>query len=130
MKHLLALGTLLVLALLLTPGSGPSSAQEMAKNKAEEKPEWKSVSPGVWKTDLGEGQPEIAILRLSDDDYKELVKNPKSFLDSRHVFRHKLNKAEAVGDDPPPTGGGWIVIATHTPNSTSSYVAWPAPNQP
>jgi hypothetical protein len=53
-------------------------------------PEWKAIEPGVrvfrlWES-VGPAQPQIAVLQLSSEKYKELRKNVKAFLDSRNIF--------------------------------------------
>lgn len=125
----IAICGLLVFSLLLIGASGFLVAQEQTKRAQKEKsPTWTEVAPGVWRTELGTDEPDIAVLRLSDQEYKEFFKDPKKYFNSHHVFPKEVNKAEGAGDDPPPTGAGWIVVATHVPYSTATYVSWPAPS--
>jgi hypothetical protein len=122
----IAIRGLLVLSLLLTGASAFPSAQEAKPSQQEKQPVWTQIAPGQWRTELGTDEPDLAVLRLSDQEYKEFFKDPKEYFNSHHIFPKKVNKAEAAGDDPPPTGAGWIVMATHTPYSTATYVIWPA----
>lgn len=124
----IATGTLLFLSLLLMRASGFLSAQEAKPSAPAKQPAWTQIASGLWRTELGPGEPDIAVLRLSDDEYKEFFKDPKGYFNTHHVFPKNVNKAKAAGDDPPPTQSGWIVVAIHTPYSTSHYVSWPVPN--
>lgn len=123
----IAIGSALVLCLLLMLASGFLPAQEAKPSQQEKQPVWTKIATGQWRTELGTDEPDIAVLRLSDEEYKEFFKDPKEYFNSHHTFPKKVNKAEAAGEDPPPTGAGWIVVATHTPYSTATYVSWPAP---
>jgi hypothetical protein len=125
----IVLGSTVFLSLLFVLASGLLLAQEETKRAQQEKPPtWTQVTPGIWRTELGTGEPDIAVLRLSDEEYKEFFKDPKQYFNSHHVFPKPVNKAEESGEDPPPTGAGWIVVATHNPYSTATYVSWPAPS--
>ena len=90
-------------------------------------PRWESLAQGQWKTALGADYPEIAILHLSDGDYKKFSANPKQFIDDRHILAAKINKVVAGEVLPGPAGCSWHIIIIHTPNSTLTYVAWPDP---
>jgi hypothetical protein len=121
---------LFVFSLLLACAGGFLSARDRQQSKPstpKKEPTWTQIAPDQWRTELDTGEPDIAVLRLSDAEYKEFFKAPKDYFNDHHVFPKKVNKAEAAGEDPPPTATGWIVVGVHTPYSTVSYVAWPEP---
>src|SRR5271155_114474 len=98
--------------------------------QSQNDPRWEAVEKDQWRTRLGADYPEIAILQLSDDEYKKFSANPKQYVDDRHILAAKINKVVA-GEILPGRGGlSWHVIIIHTPNSTMTYVAWPGPKHP
>jgi hypothetical protein len=81
---------------------------------------WKTIEPGVrlfrlWVS-TGPEQPQIAILRLSSEKYRELRKNVKAFLDSRDIFFESVRPGAALTEMLKPPGkysGEWIVAIIH-----------------
>ncbi len=132
MKRTTTLG-LLVSCLLFLLAGGLGFAQDAAKKaapKAAEKkprsPKWETLADGIqvlrlWNT-TGPESPEIAMLRLSEDEYKEFDKDPKKYINDRFpkIFPEKVNdvfivripryaKPKAKGSD------DMIVTLSHQP---------------
>ncbi|MHB8411953.1 MAG: hypothetical protein ACYDDI_08400 [Candidatus Acidiferrales bacterium] len=77
-----------------------------------------------WKKSLGPGQPEIAVLRLADEEYKEFAKGPINYLEERRVFKAQLNRVVRCGVKPNTKSAAWWLVIEHVPESTAFYIAW------
>jgi len=83
-------------------------------------PEWKTIEPGVrvlrlWDS-IGPLQPQVAILQLSSEKYKELRKNVKAFLDSRNIFFESVRPGAKLTQMLKPSkkyAGEWTVAGIH-----------------
>jgi hypothetical protein len=93
--------------------------------------EWRQLASDVWKTDLGEGFPEVAILRMSDEEFRKFHSSARfaqSYIDKHKYLKRKLIKFKFVsvvgrrGSKKP-----WCLILTHTPESTANLIAWQGP---
>lgn len=122
-------GMLLVSLLLFLQGRGPSFAQEAAQQKPAG-PSWQTLSDHQWKTDLGGEQPEVLILRMSNDEFEKFhasKKAAKAYIDATGFLKRKLinvvfcDIVKHKGDEE------WFVILTHTTHSTATVVAWQIP---
>jgi hypothetical protein len=103
-------------------------------------PKWEKPENGLeilrlWQTSGLPKEPQIAILRLSDDEYSELQKSFTHFLENENVFgtglklhgvswvdlsetRTKEEKEKSkTGADP------WIVVVVHTKYCTTATVS-------
>ncbi len=130
MKQFLS-AMLLVSFLLFLQGRAPSFAQEATQQKVPA-PSWQTLSEGAWKTDLGVDQPEVVILRLSNEEFGKFhasKKAAKDYIDDHHFLKRKLIKVVFCDVQPAKDGHGWIVIVTHTAHSTAAIVAWQIPNE-
>jgi hypothetical protein len=82
--------------------------------------EWKTLKPGVqvlrlWDT-IGPEQPQIAILRLTSERYKELQKDLKAFVDSYDIFRETVRPEPRLTELLRARGeyaGEWTVSCFH-----------------
>jgi hypothetical protein len=86
-----------------------------------------------WRTSLYPKEPEVAILRMPDSEYKTFASNAKAYLDNNHILSAPANGVQATAEacQPPYTtchpGDPWTVIVSHTPNSTVIYMAFERP---
>ncbi len=127
MKRILS-SALVVLFLLFLLPKERSFAQEEAKFKLPPL-EWKMLKEGVSKTDLGPGLPEVAILKVSNDQFKKIHASKaaaRKYLDDQHIFKKKLIKVIFCAVTPNDSDG-WILIVSHTAQSTATIVAWQIP---
>jgi len=82
--------------------------------------EWKTVKPGVqvlrlWET-TGPEQPQIAILQLTSESYKDLQRDLKAFVDGNKIFPEQVRPHPRLTQMlKPPKGytGGWVVTCFH-----------------
>lgn len=126
MKRFL-LAMLLVSFLLCLQGRAPSFAQAPAQQQPPA-PAWQTLSDRAWKTDLGGEQPEVLILKMSNEEFEKFHANKKAamdYIDDHHFLKKKLNKVifcdvlwnkhgESVG---------WDVIIIHNIQSWVTVVA-------
>jgi len=111
MNRLPASGFALVLVLLLL---SPAIAQTSS-------PGWKTLGPGVqalklWEETTGPKQPQIAILQLSSEAYKDLQKDPKAFVDGYMIFGERVRPGASLTEllsAPEGYAGGWAVTCFH-----------------
>jgi hypothetical protein len=91
---------------------------------------WRKLASGAWKTDLGDDLPEVAILRMSDEEFRKFSSSArfaKSYIDRKRYLKRKLIKFAFVSVPRRRRGCIWTVMLTHTPESTGKVVAWPDP---
>lgn len=103
---------------------------------------WKQLSDGVWEakvprysSDATEnGNPEFAVLRLTDDTYAEFQKDHVAFLNKYHVFRKAVRKQdecpEAKAKDEKKAGAFYYLMVPHWPTSTARCQAYPGWSEP
>ena len=130
MKRIIS-SALVVLFLLFLLPKERSFAQEEAKVKLP-KLEWKKLNEGVSKTDLGPGLPEVAILKVSNELFKKIHASKDAamdYLEAQHIFKRKLIKVVFCQVMRSDDGDGWILIASHTSQSTVTIVAWQIPKK-
>jgi len=128
MKRFL-LAMLLVSFLLFSHERTPTFAQEAAKQKLPA-PSWQTLSEGAWKTDLGGEQPEVLILKMSNEEFQKFHASKKAardYIDDHHFLKRKLVKVVFCDIVPDKDGDGWWVIIPHTTHSTAVVVAWQIP---
>jgi len=95
-------------------------------------PEWKTIEPGVrvlrlWES-VGPDQPQVAVLQLSSEKYKELRKNVKAFLDSRNIFFESVRPGAKLTEmlrAPNKYAGEWTVAIIHR-ESKARCAAYPS----
>src|SRR5713226_9924631 len=120
MKRIIS-SALVVLFLLFLLPKERSFAQEEAKVKLP-KLEWKKLNEGVPKTDMGPGLPEVAILKVSNEQFEKIHASKDAamdYLESQHIFKRKLIKVVFCEVTASDDGDGWILIIPHTPRSTA-----------
>ncbi len=137
----IATATVLVSCALSLLASGPTFAQQMATQKKppQRPPGWKTLAEGVevirlWKlVPRQDREPEIAILRLSEERHAELEKAPSEFINKYEIFPKPVDKLEVCprqireriarnGEDT-----RWIVALPHWPDTYSrcaSFQGW------
>ena len=92
---------------------------------------WEKLAEGhevlrVWRQLPPQGtEPEVAILRLSEEKYRKLLASPKEFVNNPQVFDKPVNSMDVhteavgfVGDK-----ATRLLVVMHRPNSTASAVA-------
>ena len=91
------------------------------------KPHWRKLSASAWKTDLGGHLPEVVILALSNEEFRKFhasTKTAKSYIDSRGFLKRKLIKLVFVNMVPTDNGSSWLVVISHTYESTAAVLAY------
>jgi len=83
MKRIANLFFLGLCFLFLLTNVRSSAPDEPEKRQAQ--PKWEMVREGVqvlrlWKTSIGPRKPEIALLRLSDEEYRKFFESPESYI--------------------------------------------------
>ena len=94
--------------------------------------QWQLLQPNVTKTDLGGQLPEVAILTLSNEQFRKIYASKdaaKDYLDSQHIFKRKLVDVVFCDVTASDDGGLWVIIIPHTLHSTASIVAWQIPQK-
>lgn len=94
---------------------------------------WETLAEGLqalrlWEA-IGPDWPQIAILQLSSERYKELQQNAKAFVDKHKIFHQDVQPLERCTElEAPPPGysGSWIVAAPHRLMSRMRCAAFPA----
>ena len=114
-------------------GSGASSEDSAQSSKSRSVLQWERLSSGLevvklWKNaEFGVSNPQIAILRLSDEEYKQFESNTKEYLEKYQIFEGKklnriISKVDLTGKVPysqrskaqPKTGDDpWVVVIDH-----------------
>lgn len=88
---------------------------------------WKKLGKGIqavklWDT-IGPKFPQIVVLRLSKDEYKEFHKNPKNYLNGFKVFgkkpTKKVTRCHLASVKPGKPTAAYMVIAKHEMDCTS-----------
>jgi hypothetical protein len=98
----------------------------MAKRASALSLRWKQTKNG-WITKLGAGRPEIVVLQLTDDEYKQMLKRPKAYFEKLRIFSKKPNKVKFCVTYSGSKGCVWNIVITHTPNSTLAVTSWQPP---
>ncbi|SRR6266403_6314328 len=130
MKRIISPALVVLFLLFLLPKERSFAREEAKVDLASLK--WQLLKEGAAKTDMGEGLPEVAILVVSNDQFKKIrasKKAAKEYLDSQHIFKRKLIKVVFCDVTPSDDGDGWILLLPHTPHSTASISAWQIPKE-
>jgi len=132
MNRILALA-LMIFSLLLLPTDEKSFAQVAAQNdqKAISGPEWKKLGEGVqvlrlWES-VGPKWPQIALLRLSVEEYKDFLDHPVDYLNDHKVYPSEYPARKFVGcqlapipkKDPAKQNAECLLMLRHDITSTS-----------
>lgn len=128
MKRIMIPALMALSLLFLLPKERSLARDESGLSLASLK--WKMLSAGAYKTDLGDGLPEVAILKLSDDQFAQIYASKEAamaYLDNQQIFKRKLIEVVFCDVTPNKGGGTWILIIPHTLHSTASIVAWQLP---
>jgi hypothetical protein len=93
LRHACSILSLLIIPVGLSSYSQKAKAQESSSLKPYEQLDDGTQIWRIWKGDSGAKSPEIAVLLVpkQSQSYKELVKDPKAFLNSRKVFSKNTN---------------------------------------
>ena len=95
----------------------PALGWTVLKNGAQVLRLWDSVGP-KW--------PQVAVLRLSEDECETFLKDPKSYVNGFEVFYPPVRAVAPAGlmqierDTSDNRAREWAVVIYHTPNSTMS----------
>ncbi|HEV2223151.1 MAG TPA: hypothetical protein VGR84_09125 [Candidatus Acidoferrales bacterium] len=90
-------------------------------------PRWKMLSRRLWKTDLGGDLPEVVILILSNEEFRKFHASTaaaKRYIDDHHFLKRKLIKVVFVNRSPNDDGTQWLVVISHTIESTAAVLAY------
>lgn len=137
MKRIMVVSILAFFSLMSMRGV----AQENTKSEV---PKTSEKRPHIW-TDLGKGikvariqslaygkEPEFAILRLEETEFKKFQENPKEWVNDKrhHIFRNDVNEMKPCAPaqtqkDPPSDADYFYVLISHWPGSRASYVTYP-----
>lgn len=139
MNRILKTAVLASLCLLASEGSLAQAAREQLTE-----PKWEKLGEGaqVLKQWLGKGglkEPQVAILKLSDEEYKEFDHDPTEYLKKFDVFGKNLTTLHAISrvdlserkeSEKKPKGSAqdpWIVIVVHNPYCTYATISFHIP---
>jgi hypothetical protein len=147
---------MLLLLMLCLFASSRSSAQETtekqttAKTAHKRAAQWEQLAEGVrvlrlWQTSLGPAHPQIAVLELEREEYKQFVAAPTNYLEKHDVFKLQ-NKSlrgvvsavdlsvtrpgkaptESMSKDPkdPPPNQPCTATIVHTSWCTAAYISY------
>ena len=129
MKKLLTLKAAVFLLLVLH--LCPPAAGQGKKSDGETPAAWVTLKPGLkvlrlWES-VGPEWPQVAVLRLSDAQYKEFAKDRTKFINANHIFPKDVNKVIAHSELPlpdlkdcEPVEDEWLVPIEH---DCASYAA-------
>jgi len=114
--------------LFVLQARAPIFAQEAEKQKPSA-PSWQPLSEGVWKTDLGDGRPEVVVMKMSNEDFEKLHKSKRAwmdYLDNHRYLKRKLIKIVFIDVVYAKNGSGhgWWICVPHSPHSTAGILAW------
>jgi hypothetical protein len=119
----------------------PLAAQESTPKSEEHKAATKKPLPPPWRAARGvditkvprinEKEPEFAIVRMRDAEYKKFQENPKDWVNDHHIFKAKVREMKPLGTaksekDPPPEETYWYVLMSHWPGSVAVYTTYSA----
>ncbi len=127
----ITLPALLVLFVFFSPTNEQSSAQQAAQ-KEPPSTEWKKLKEGVqvlklWES-VGPKWPQIAILRLSVEEYEDFLEHPVDYLNDHKVYPPeyparrfvRCHLAQLPKKVPGKQSGECMVTLLHDITSTSS----------
>src|SRR5215475_5158464 len=102
---------------------------DAGSNVSDKKGPWLEVADGVTVAKvarLSDGEPEFAILHLSDAKYREFQKDPKAFVNKYHVFNKNVNVLPGCSMISPMAqqsdNADWYVMMPHWPASNARCV--------
>jgi hypothetical protein len=125
MKRIISTAPVVLFLLFLLPKERIFAREEPNVDLASLK--WQMLKEGVTKTDMGEGLPEVAILIVSNDQFKKIHASEHAamkYLEDQHIFKRKLIKVRFCDVKASDDGERWILLMPHTPHSTASIIAW------
>lgn len=101
-----------------------TKGQDAGPNVSEKKGPWVEVAEGVGVAKVERpkgGQPEFAILHLSDATYGEFQKDRMGFVNKYQIFDNKVNVFPDCAASPKQQGGDpdWYVMIAHWPSSNA-----------
>lgn len=103
------------------------------KNSTSKLAKWDTLKDGtrvlrLWET-IGPEWPQLALLELTNEQYKKLIENPTEYINQRSIFPKDVNPgASCVGMVPPSRDftGLWYVAVAHKYPSGAAAAAYPA----
>jgi hypothetical protein len=135
MKRIARISALSCCALVLVVGGttlAQMKDQKVEMTQSQRPPVWVALSKGVEVIRLWDmakpptTEPEIAILRLSNDKYAEYRKAPKEFVNKYKVYSKDVRDLPAPVEleHKMPGGSGWIIAGDHWPDSGAKGAAF------
>jgi hypothetical protein len=99
--------------------------------------QWETLSDGtkvlkIWDT-IGPDWPQVALFYLTNDLYKEMEKDPSTFLNTRKIFPKDVRPNAKLIEAPPAPksyNGAWVVTCRHHTASPAGCAAFPAEEMP
>jgi hypothetical protein len=138
MRRVICVSLTVLFSLLI---SMPVLAQESTSKSDKQEMTAKKRIPPPWKMKdglriaklprLNEKEPEFAIVRLNDAEYKKFQENPKDWVNVHHIFKFNVREMKSYGTakpekDPPPDETYWYVVISHWPGSRAVYTTYSA----
>src|SRR5215831_20116037 len=130
MKRIIFAALIVLLLLFLLPSERSLGRQEPTPVPDLTSLKWQVLSTNAVKTDLGGNLPEVAILRLTNDQFTKIypdAKAAKDYFDSQKIFKRALIKVIFCDVTPSKGTADWLLIVPHTTHSTASVTAWQLP---
>lgn len=122
----------LVICFLLLQGGAVAQHKESPSVREQESTKWEPVKDGIWVQRLWSKDewPQIAVLKLSADAFKEFGKDPAKLINDNHIFpaqvQHPAGPGVSLTADKEP-GGVWVVTVVHGRPSRAYYSSVPEP---
>lgn len=129
MKRIMFSALIVPLLLFLVPSERGAPQQELQPSLKDL--QWKVVRTDVVKTDLGDDFPEVAVLNLTNEQFKQISASKAAamkFFDNG-IFKKKLVKVVFCDVRRYKGGEGWVLIVPHTYTSTAFVIAWQIPKK-
>jgi hypothetical protein len=89
---------------------------------------WRKLAKNAWKTDLGADLPEVVVVEMSDEEYKKFRSSEaaaKKYINDHKYLKKPTRRAVFTKGAPVrgKSGGTWIALIAHTPDSMVLIVA-------
>jgi hypothetical protein len=131
MKRIAIFGLVLCFFLLL--GNVFAREKKLAPAQEKESTKWDLITKGVFVQRLWSKDewPEVAVLKLSDDAYKEFREDSAKFINTSKIFPAQVKPSGICVSltAPQEPGGVWFVLIGHGRPSREYCAAIPEPEE-
>jgi hypothetical protein len=122
----------LVVCFLLLQGNAFAQQDKSSVEQGTTSTKWEKIKDGVWVQRLWSKNewPQVAVLKLSDAEYKEFREDTAKFVNFHKVFPVKVNEPAGPGvslSAPRDPSGYWLVLIGHGAGSVMYTAAVPEP---